>query len=69
MVYKFKNKPKLIKCNRNISGAGGGTLNPVGEYFVQLQIGKENIQRYGYCNRKPNEELHFRSSPTQNQQI
>ena len=31
---------KLIKCNRNISGTGGEALLPLGECFVQLQIGK-----------------------------
>ena len=35
---KLENKPKLIKCNRSISGAGRGTLIPVGECFIQLQI-------------------------------
>ena len=38
---KLGNKPKLIKCNRSTSGAGGGTLTPVGECFVQLQIGNK----------------------------
>ena len=35
---KLENKPKLIKCNRTISGAGRGILNPVGECFVQFQV-------------------------------
>ena len=38
---KLENKPKLIKCNRNVSGAHGRTLIPVGEFFVQLQIGNK----------------------------
>ena len=38
---KLTNKPKLIQCNRNISGAGGETLIPEGEYFIQLQIGRK----------------------------
>ena len=33
-------KPKLIPCDRYIAGMGGKTLKPVGECFVQLQIGK-----------------------------
>ena len=33
-------KPKLIPCNRYIAGAGGKTLRPVGQCFIQLQIGK-----------------------------
>ena len=33
-------KPKLIPCDRYITGAGGKTLRPVGECFIQLQIGK-----------------------------
>ena len=37
---KLKSRPKLVKCNRTISEAGGGTL-PVGECFVQLQIGNK----------------------------
>ena len=38
---KLENKPKLIKCNWSISVAGGGTLIPVGECFIQLQIGNK----------------------------
>ena len=38
---KLQNKPRLIKCNRIISGAGGEALVPVGEWFIQLQIGKK----------------------------
>ena len=34
---KFQSKPKLIKCNRNISGMAGETLIPLGECFIQLQ--------------------------------
>ena len=33
-------KPKLITCDRYISGVGGKTLRPVGKCFIQLQIGK-----------------------------
>ena len=33
-------KPKLILHDRYIAGAGGETLKPVGEFFIQLQIGK-----------------------------
>ena len=40
-LNKLVNKPKLIKCNRTIVEAGGGTLIPVGECFVQLQIGNK----------------------------
>ena len=35
---KLENKPKLIACNRSISGASGGTLIPVGECFIPVQI-------------------------------
>ena len=35
---KLEDKPKLIKHNRSISGAGRGSLILVGECFVQLQI-------------------------------
>ena len=38
---KLDNKLKLIPCNRSISGAGRGTLTPVGECFVQVQIGNK----------------------------
>ena len=31
---KLQNKPRLIKCKRNISGAGGEALVPVGECFI-----------------------------------
>ena len=43
---KFQSKPKLIKCNRNISGVGGEALMPLEECFIQLQIGKRT-----FCNR------------------
>ena len=33
-------KPNLIPCGRYIAGEGGKTLRHVGEYFVQVQIGK-----------------------------
>ena len=41
---RLQNKPKLIRCNRSISGAGGETLIPVGKCFIQLQIGKRTFQ-------------------------
>ena len=31
---KLWNKPKLIQCNRNISGAGGEALIPIRECFI-----------------------------------
>ena len=37
---RFQNKPKLIKCHRNMSGAGGKALVPLRKCFIQLQIGK-----------------------------
>ena len=40
---KLQNKPKLIGCNRGISGAAGEALVPVGECFIQLQIGKRTF--------------------------
>ena len=36
---KLQYKPKLIRCNRSISGVGGEALVPIGECFIQLQIG------------------------------
>ena len=41
---RLQNKPKLIRCNRSISGAEGEALVPVGECFIQLQIGKRTFQ-------------------------
>ena len=41
---KLLHKPKLIGCSRRISGAGGEALVPVGECFIQLQIGKRTFQ-------------------------
>ena len=38
---KLQNKPRLLKCKRNISGAGGEALVPVGECIIQLHIGKK----------------------------
>ena len=38
---KLENKSKLITCNRSVSGAGRGTLTPVGECFAQVQIGNK----------------------------
>ena len=38
---KLENKPKLITCNKSISGAGRGMLIPVGECFSSVQIGNE----------------------------
>ena len=40
----LQNKPKLIRCNRSISGAGREALIPVGECFIRLQIGKRPFQ-------------------------
>ena len=37
---KIQNRPKLTKCNRNISSASGKALIPVGECFIWLQIDK-----------------------------
>ena len=38
---KLQDKPKLVKCSRNISHASGEALILVGECFIQLQIGKK----------------------------
>ena len=38
---RLQNKPKLTKCRRNISSASGEALMPIGECFIQLQIGKK----------------------------
>ena len=40
---KFQSMPKLIKCDRNTSSAGGEALVPLGECFVQQQIGKRSF--------------------------
>ena len=40
---KLPNKPKLIPCNRNISCAEEA-LVPVGECFIQLQIGRKTFR-------------------------
>ena len=42
-LHRFQSKPKLIKCHRNISGAGGEALVLLGECFVQLQTGKRTF--------------------------
>ena len=34
-------KPKLIPCNKSISGPGRGVLTPVEECFVSVQIGSK----------------------------
>ena len=38
---KLQNKSRLIRSNRNISGVGGEALEPVGECFITLKIGKK----------------------------
>ena len=38
---EVENEPKLITCNRSISGAGGGMLIPVGEGFISVKIGNK----------------------------
>ena len=44
-LSKLPNKPKLIQCNRNISGVGGGeALIPVEECFIQLQTGRKTFR-------------------------
>ena len=43
---RLQSKPKLLKCNRNISGTGGEALIPFGESVIQVQIGKTT-----FCNR------------------
>ena len=40
---KIQNKQKLIKCHRNISGAGGKALVLLGECFIQLQRGQRKF--------------------------
>ena len=39
----LKHKPKILKCNRTLRGAGGEALIPKDEYFLQIKIGKHNI--------------------------
>ena len=41
---RLQNRPKLVRFNRSISGAGGEALIPVGECFIQLQISKRTFQ-------------------------
>ena len=41
---KLENKPKLLKCNRSVSGAGGGVLIPVEKCFVSVQIGSKVLR-------------------------
>ena len=45
MAKRFFNtlpiNPKLLPCNRYITGAGGEVLRLVGKCFVQLQFGKK----------------------------
>ena len=41
---KLQSKPKLVKCSRNISNASGEALIPIGECFIQLQIGKSYLE-------------------------
>ena len=48
MSQKFynllENKPKLITCNRSVSGAVGGALIPVEECFISVQIGNKEFR-------------------------
>ena len=57
----LENKPKLIKCNRSTSGADGGTLIPVGECIVQVQIGKKVFRDRVIVIENVNKELYFSS--------
>ena len=45
MSEKFHNKinpkPKLIRCRRLMSSAGGNSLHRVGECFIKVAIGKK----------------------------
>ena len=41
---RLQNKPKLVRCDRSISGTGGEALITVGECFIQLQISKRMFQ-------------------------
>ena len=41
---KLQNKPRLAKCSRNILIVSGKALMPVGEHFIQLQIGKKVLR-------------------------
>ena len=42
MFYnRLQNRPELTKCSRNILSASGKALIPIGECFIQLQIGKK----------------------------
>ena len=49
---KLENKPKLVKCSKNISNSSGKALIPVGECFIQLQIGKKQFRDRVNCDSK-----------------
>ena len=38
------NKPKVFKCNKKVRSAGGDTLVPIGECYVELKIGKKVLK-------------------------
>ena len=40
----LKHKPKTIKCNRTLRGAGGEALIPKGKHFLQIKIGKQTFR-------------------------
>ena len=40
----LKHKPKVLQCNRPLGGAGGETLIPKGECFLQVKIGKKTLR-------------------------
>ena len=57
---RLHNKPKVIKCTRNLSGAGGEALVPAGECFIQLQIGKKTCRDRVIVTENL-KQLHFRT--------
>ena len=40
----LKHKPKIIKCNRTLRGAGGEALMPKSECSLQVKIGKQTLR-------------------------
>ena len=43
-LNSLKHKPKIIRCNRTLRGAGGEALMPKGECFLQVKIGKQTFR-------------------------
>ena len=44
VLDSLKHKPKIIKCNRALRGAGDEALMPKGKCFLQVKIGKHSFR-------------------------